>query len=67
MSTIYFPVVAKYFDLLLLGYYIVVKCNIILKVFDKFFWNNKSQIKIFKLLKDGFLQKWFRTVLIFIT
>ena len=67
MSTIYFPVVAKYFDLLFLGYYIVVKCNIILKVFDKFFCNNKSQIKIFKLLKDGFLQKWFRTVLIFIT
>ena len=67
MSTIYFSVVGKYFDLLLSGYYIVEKCNIILKVFDKFFCNNKSQIKIFKLLKDGFLQKWFRTVLIFIT
>lgn len=60
MSTIYFPVVAKYFDLLLLGYYIVVKCNIILKVFDKFFCNNKNQTIIINLRKGDFLNKQYR-------
>ena len=51
MSTIYFPVVAKYFDLLLLGYYIVVKCNIILKVFDKFSAIIRAKLRSLSCLK----------------
>lgn len=55
MSTIYFRVLAKYFDLLLSGSYVAEYFKIVLKVFGKIFCNNKGQVMILKLLKGGFL------------
>ena len=66
MSTIYFRVVAKDFDLLLSVSYVAEYCKIVSKVLSKIFCNNNCQIMIFKLLKCRFLQKPFRTELIFI-
>ena len=50
MFTIYFRVAVKDFDLLLSGECVLKQCQIIVKVFDIFFCNNKNQILIIKLI-----------------
>ena len=54
MSAIYFRVVAKDFDLSLSGVCVVEWYDIVSKEFGKFFYRNKSQIMIIKLLKGEF-------------
>ena len=54
MSATYFRVVAKDFDLSLSGVCVVEWYDIVSKEFGKFFYRNKSQIMIIKLLKGEF-------------